>query len=90
MEGYKSKRPIYFYWRDALEVTEYIFGNPIFASHIQFDPQRLWHDQLKSERIYSEYMTGDFAWQSQVRPQIFDSESSSSPKRTTFRKVQHS
>jgi hypothetical protein len=33
---------------------------------MQFDPQRLWTDQLKTEHIYSEYMTGDFAWESQV------------------------
>ena len=90
IDGYQSKRPIYFYWHDALKVIEYIFGNLIFASHMQFDPHRLWSDQIKSERIYSEYMTGDFAWQSQVCCQIFDSESSSSPKRTTFRTVQPS
>ncbi|KAH9018763.1 hypothetical protein EDB85DRAFT_2075891 [Lactarius pseudohatsudake] len=29
-----------FYWRDALDVIEYIFGNPIFAPYMQYDPQR--------------------------------------------------
>lgn len=66
VEGYKSKQPIYFYWRDALEVIEYIFGNPVFAPYMQYDPQRVWTDTTKTERIYSEYMTGDFAWKAQV------------------------
>ncbi len=39
MEGYTSMGPIYFYWRDDLEVIKYIFGNPIFAPYIQLDPQ---------------------------------------------------
>ncbi|KAH8979276.1 hypothetical protein EDB86DRAFT_2814758 [Lactarius hatsudake] len=66
IEGYETEHPIYFYWRDALSVIEYIFGNPVFASYMQYDPQRLWTDASRTERIYSEYMTGDFAWQSQV------------------------
>jgi hypothetical protein len=66
IDGYKPKTPIYFYWRDALEVIEYVFGNPVFAPYMQYDPQRLWTDVHKTERIYSEYMTGDFAWESQV------------------------
>ena len=66
VEGYNLKRPLYFYWHDALEVIEYIFGNPVFAQYMQYDPQRLWTDMSKTEHIYSEYMMGDFAWQSQV------------------------
>ncbi|KAH9066073.1 hypothetical protein EDB83DRAFT_2506343 [Lactarius deliciosus] len=65
IEGYKSEK-ITFYWHDALDVIEYIFGNPIFAPYMQYDPQRVWMDISKAERVYSEYMTGDFAWQSQV------------------------
>ncbi|KAH9020515.1 hypothetical protein EDB84DRAFT_1589727 [Lactarius hengduanensis] len=65
IESYESKQPIHFYWRDALSVIEYIFGNPVFASYMQYDPQRLWTDASRTERIYSEYMTGDLAWQSQ-------------------------
>ncbi|KAH8985112.1 hypothetical protein EDB86DRAFT_3066078 [Lactarius hatsudake] len=66
IEGYESEK-ITFYWRDALDVIEYIFGNPIFAPYMQYDPQRVWTDISKVERVYSEYMTGDFAWQSQDR-----------------------
>ncbi|KAH9009021.1 hypothetical protein EDB84DRAFT_1280815 [Lactarius hengduanensis] len=65
IESYKSKQPIHFYWCNALSVIEYIFGNPVFASYMQYDPQRLWTDASRTERIYLEYMTGDFAWQSQ-------------------------
>ncbi|KAH8987547.1 hypothetical protein EDB86DRAFT_3065710 [Lactarius hatsudake] len=66
IEGYESEK-ITFYWCDALDVIEYIFGNPIFAPYMQYDPQRVWTDISKAERVYSEYMTGDFAWQSQDR-----------------------
>ena len=86
--GYDSPCPIYLFWCDVLEVIK--FGNPIFASHMRFDPHRLWYDELKSEGIYSEYMTGDYAWQAQVRCQILDSESGSSPQRTNPRMVQPS
>jgi hypothetical protein len=89
-EGYKLPCPIYFYWCDALEVIEYTFGNPIFVLHMQFDPQRLWTDQLKTEHIYSEYMTGDFAWQSQVHCQILTLSRAHPQKRTTFQMVQPS
>ncbi|KAH9001804.1 hypothetical protein EDB86DRAFT_3063618 [Lactarius hatsudake] len=34
IEGYETEHPIYFYWRDALSVIEYIFGNPVFASYM--------------------------------------------------------
>ena len=90
IDGYMSEHPIHFYWHDALEVIEYIFGNPVFASHMQFDPHRLWSDECKLDHIYTEYMTGDFAWQAQVCCQILYSESSSSLQRTTFQLVQPS
>ncbi|KAH9033653.1 hypothetical protein EDB84DRAFT_1588305 [Lactarius hengduanensis] len=61
IEGYESEK-MTFYWRDTLDVIEYIFGNPIFAPYMQYDPQRVWTDISKTERIYSEYLTGDFAW----------------------------
>ena len=67
IDGYPSKQPLYFYWRDALDVIKYIFGNPVFALYMQYDPQKLWTDTSRTERVYSEYMTGDFAWQSQVQ-----------------------
>jgi hypothetical protein len=66
IEGYKLKRPIYFYWCDTLEVIEYIFGNPHFMPYMQYDPHRDWTDESRTEHVYSEYMMGDFAWQSQV------------------------
>ena len=36
--SYKTKEPLMLYWQDGLEVVEYIFGNPTFASSMDFSP----------------------------------------------------
>jgi hypothetical protein len=66
IEGYKLKQPIYFYWYNTLEVIKYIFGHPHFMPYMQYDPHRDWTNESRTEHIYSEYMMGDFTWQSQV------------------------
>lgn len=63
VDGYTTTKPMRLYWRDGLEVAEWIFGNPIFSNHMMFDPVRLYCD---GEREYTEYLTGDQAWIAQV------------------------
>ncbi|KIK11315.1 hypothetical protein PISMIDRAFT_122910 [Pisolithus microcarpus 441] len=41
--GYVTKELTYLFWRDALEVTREILGNPVFAQHMEYDP---YQDQL--------------------------------------------
>ena len=55
-----------FYYRDGIDVAKYIFANPVFANHMMYDPVREWTDATQSERVYSEFMTGDYAWEIQV------------------------
>ena len=61
--GYITKEPVYLFWRDALEVTQEIFGNPVFAHHMEYDPYQVFEG---TEREYGEWMSGDEAHQIQV------------------------
>lgn len=67
VEGYKTKKPIVFIYRDAAEVVDYIFGNPIFAHVMEMDPRKVFTDAGWEERIYTQFMTGQYAWECQVR-----------------------
>lgn len=64
--GYPTSEPMYLFYRDALECVEYVFGNPLFANHMDFSPVRLYQDAEHTIRVYSEWMTGDAAWDMQV------------------------
>lgn len=56
------------YYRDPLECLEFLFRNPLFADHIDFCPRRVYRTAERLVRIYSEWMTGDSAWEMQVSP----------------------
>ena len=62
-EGYITKEPVYLFWRDALEVTREIFGNPVFAHHMEYHPYQVFEG---TEREYSKWMSGDEAHRIQV------------------------
>ena len=57
---------MHFFYRDALDCVEYLFGNPLFAEQMDFSPVRVYHDAEQTIRIYSEWMTGNAAWDMQV------------------------
>ncbi|KAG1777165.1 hypothetical protein EV702DRAFT_1226073 [Suillus placidus] len=40
-DGYATTHPVNLIWRDALEVVHHIFGNPIFANHMEYDPYEI-------------------------------------------------
>ncbi|KAG1889891.1 hypothetical protein F4604DRAFT_1673420 [Suillus subluteus] len=44
-EGYITAYPVHLIWHNALEVTRHIFGNPVFANDMEFDPYEI-KDQL--------------------------------------------
>ena len=66
LPGYATREPMYLFFRDALDCVEYLFGNPLFAECMDFSPTRLYRDAEQTIRIYSEWMTGDVAWDMQV------------------------
>lgn len=57
---------MYLFYRDALDCVEYLFGNPLFTDQIDFSPVRLYRDAERTIRVYTEWMTGNTAWEMQV------------------------
>ncbi|KAG1720320.1 hypothetical protein EDD22DRAFT_962866 [Suillus occidentalis] len=53
-EGYITTHPVHLIWRNALEVTRHIFGNPVFANDMEFDPYEI---KVNGEREYGEWMS---------------------------------
>ncbi|KAG1876683.1 hypothetical protein DFJ58DRAFT_909883 [Suillus subalutaceus] len=53
-DGYTTTHPVDLIWRDALEVVHHIFGNPIFANHMEYDPYEI---KDNGEREYGEWMS---------------------------------
>lgn len=45
--------------------------NPLVQDHISFTPFRLYESAAKLTRIYTEWLSGDQAWQTQVSNFIF-------------------
>ena len=64
--GGRTARPLTFYYRSAFDCFKFLFANPLLANHMDFKPQRDYTNEDKSERLYTELMTGDLAWSLQV------------------------
>jgi hypothetical protein len=63
-----TKSPIRLYFRDPLECLEEILRSPLLTGHIEFDPYRVYSSCDKNNRIYSEWLSGNAAWDMQARP----------------------
>ena len=70
LTGHPTREPMLLFHRDALECVEYLFGNPTFADWIDFRPVQLYRDSKWTVRMYSEWVTGNAAWEMQVRTYI--------------------
>ena len=64
--AYKTKSPATLYWRDPLEVAQDLYRNPIFSGCLEKNPYRLHPRSHPNDRVYGEFMSGDFAWEYQV------------------------
>ncbi|KAG2030385.1 hypothetical protein BDR03DRAFT_936678 [Suillus americanus] len=53
-EGYITTYPVHLIWCDALEVTKHIFGNPVFANDMEFDPYEVF---VNGEQEYGEWIS---------------------------------
>jgi hypothetical protein len=51
-----------FYYRDVMKCIRAIYGNPQFAHHLVFAPERHYTSQERTCRIYNELYTGDWWW----------------------------
>ncbi|KIK12808.1 hypothetical protein PISMIDRAFT_120205 [Pisolithus microcarpus 441] len=64
--SYQTKELLILYWRDGLEVVEYLFGNPVFAHCMDMWPYREFEETASGvERVYGEFMSADRAWEIQ-------------------------
>lgn len=68
MTGYTKRDPIVLYYWDALDIVADIFGNPVFANCLEMMPYQLLNLSIPTkEQVYGEFMSGEFAWNYQVR-----------------------
>ncbi|KAL4065534.1 hypothetical protein V8B97DRAFT_2025692 [Scleroderma yunnanense] len=63
VEPYQTKTPIVLYWRDGLEVVEYLFSNPVFAHCMDISPYQEFEATDRGyEHVYGEFMSANHAW----------------------------
>ena len=66
LTGHPTREPMLLFHCDTLECVEYLFGNPTFVDQIDFQPVRLYRDLKRTVCMYSEWVTGNTAWEMQV------------------------
>lgn len=71
LTGHATKEPMFLFYRDALDCVEYLFGNPLFGDKMDFCPVRLYCNAERTIRMYTEWMTGNTAWEMQVSVRVF-------------------
>jgi hypothetical protein len=54
------------YYRDGLEVFKFLFGNPVYERFMVYEPYKVYADKEKEKRLYTEMMSGEWAWECQV------------------------
>ncbi|KAJ7628187.1 hypothetical protein DFH06DRAFT_1141333 [Mycena polygramma] len=66
---FPTKRPLYLFYRDPLECLEALLSNPLVADFIEFTPFKLWENAGKLMRVYTEWLSGNAAWDTQAMQQ---------------------
>ncbi|KAF8628685.1 hypothetical protein AX14_011219, partial [Amanita brunnescens Koide BX004] len=60
-----TKRPLVLYYRDPLKCLQSLLHAPFIADQIHFTPLRVFESARRLARVYSEWRTGDAAWEMQ-------------------------
>ncbi|KAG1842818.1 hypothetical protein C8R48DRAFT_780930 [Suillus tomentosus] len=63
--SHPTKSPVILYWRDPLECISAILNHPLFHDQLDFTPRKVYSTVQKLCRVYTEWMTGDDAWNMQ-------------------------
>ena len=66
ISGYATRKPMFLFYRDTLDCVEYLFGNPLFVGSMDLSPVRFYQDAEHTIRVYTEWLTGNAAWEMQV------------------------
>ncbi|KIK20406.1 hypothetical protein PISMIDRAFT_48557, partial [Pisolithus microcarpus 441] len=62
---YPTKSPAILYFRDPLDCIEALFNHPYYVDHMIYTPFRVFTTAERVVREFSEWMSGDVAWQMQ-------------------------
>ncbi|KAG1753542.1 uncharacterized protein EDB91DRAFT_1242525 [Suillus paluster] len=62
---HSTKSPVILYWRDPLECISTILNHPLFHNQLDFTPRKVYSTAQKLCRVYTEWMTGNDAWNMQ-------------------------
>ncbi|ETW78381.1 hypothetical protein HETIRDRAFT_325629 [Heterobasidion irregulare TC 32-1] len=60
--GYPTKQPMTLFRRNSVLCLEALFSNPLFSNSIDYVPRHVYQSAERLVRVFSEYMTGDRAW----------------------------
>jgi len=61
------KHPLHLFYHNPLDCLQALLSNPLLASHISFVPHKVWMSAAKICQIYDEWLSGNRAWNIQVR-----------------------
>ena len=71
VDGGTTKDPLILYYRDGEECFERLFEDPCYKNDMDYGPRREFTAGEERERLYNEIMTGDMAWNLQVKMPFF-------------------
>ncbi len=63
-----TKNDIILHYQDPLLCIQYLMQSPLIQDHISFTPFKLYESATKLTMIYTEWLSGDWAWNIQVIP----------------------
>ncbi|KAJ7128227.1 hypothetical protein C8R43DRAFT_897203 [Mycena crocata] len=62
---HRTAVPLDLYYRDPVKCLEALLQNPLVQDHLEFTPYRLYTTAAKMMRVYTEFFSGDLAWELQ-------------------------
>ncbi|KAG1738912.1 uncharacterized protein EDB91DRAFT_1237678 [Suillus paluster] len=63
--SHSTKSPVILYWHNPLECISTILNHPLFHDQLDFTPHKVYSTAQKLCCVYTEWMTGDDAWNMQ-------------------------
>ena len=62
-----TKRPVTLYHWDPIKCLQMMLSHPLFERHISFVPHKVWSTAAWLVCVYNNWLSGDHAWELQVR-----------------------
>ena len=62
-----AKHDFQLFYRDAIECLQHLIHSPSIKGQIEFVPKKIYSAADRMERVYTEWLTGNRAWELQVR-----------------------